>query len=205
MLYQLHDAEFLHMLDFKKMTRQDARNYFSWYISQIPIRTRILEIAIQSSSKEFSVWKADNTEESLLLLSEWFYITVEEEPVSEEQQQIYLKNARASLPEHLWGIIEVPKYEITRQTWSLIIDIGMYFGETLRHHRPTAEWKPYLATTKKNVDFQQPILIDSETRQYCNPQHVMHVTGLRFCNRSESSNFLPELFQIWIEILAGQG
>ncbi len=204
MKYQLNNPEYLHRFDFATSTHQDAKNYFSWYIAQIPLRCPILEAAIQTTNQIFANWQANYTAESLKLLGKWFYQAAKWEPTSEEFRQNYLKKAQVNLPEHLWSIIETPKFVLTQQTWSLIIDLGMYFGETLRQNTANVKWHLWTKGGKKDADYHQPILVNSALKRTCNPQRLMRVMALHFCERTQSPERLYELFELRAFALAGQ-
>jgi RHS repeat-associated protein len=67
---------------FSKMSREEAKTYFKWYLSQIPIRIRILERAVRTSGDKYTKWEADMSPVSLILLGEWFADNIEIVPPS---------------------------------------------------------------------------------------------------------------------------
>ncbi|MBK7922062.1 MAG: hypothetical protein IPJ95_00245 [Gemmatimonadetes bacterium] len=138
-------------LRFREMEPKELERYFAWFLASIPERIEVLSTHVRSS-EPFSSWIPDRSPESLGALGEWFTHTVTlRQRTTEEIQGIYAKGP------DWFTQVEVPGEELTEETFSLAMDIGMYLGEILRQSATRLQWKA-LKGNKQEADYGQPIL-----------------------------------------------
>src|SRR5262249_31375299 len=127
----------------------ELMEYFRWFIDIVPERIHELETTL-SESKPFDSWRPDYFPDSLQMLGDWLATQVKTRSrTSEELQHIA---ARAAFP------IEVAREELTDRTFSLAMDIGMYFGQVLLKNHESLEWDLPLGD-KEFVDYGQPVIV----------------------------------------------
>jgi hypothetical protein len=185
----------------RELTRKEAREYFEWFVDQIPRRIEILERAVKTSvDNQFESWSANKTPASLDVLGPWFARHVEKEPVSEEFKEdwsLELEKIEAKYR----PIFDVPQWTLTNRTYSLIHDVGMYLGEVFREHSPILEWQ--LDTKyKRSVDYQEPVLAAPGMDYGINPVRLVHVIALGFTDGTKPPSALHKVFDTWIVDLA---
>ena len=118
-------------LKFRDMSADELRGYRRWFLEAIPSRVIELQGAV-NSDPNFGAWKPDHSRASVEALGLWLSHQVEMRPrTTEEIDRI---KGRAAFD------FDVSREELTNRTFSLAMDAGMYFGETLRNLYPHLEW-----------------------------------------------------------------
>ena len=176
----------------REMTNDEATAYFDWFIKSIPERERVLETAVKSSSDIH--WEADETENSLHVLGQWFFDHIGTRARSQDDQ---LKEA-----ERLGLTLNTALYEgraqnwsLTNEAYSLAIDIGMYLGRVLIRNHNRVKWK--LATgPKTDIDHHQPVLVGLSNIQ-CNPVQLMIALAYGFASKKQLPSRLLEIYKYW--------
>ena len=114
-------------------------------------------------------WKAEMTPESLGGLGDWFEGQVEMR--KKDPGELRETREKLSFP------IDIPGEELTNRTFSLAIDIGMYFSQVVLKNLPGTRWEHPLGD-KKFVDYGQPVIVGFGTVSL-NPVRVMVTTAYR--------------------------
>ncbi len=175
------------------MSPKQAKAYFEWFTEQIPGRVAILEKAVQSTPEPaYQTWRADFTADSLDVLEQWFAQHLNKVTLTKEQQQAY----QQSFPEALRSIVNVPQHGTDRQGHSLMVDVAIYLGETLRLALPQTEWKLQTGS-RRNVDFQQPVLTGFGKAVACNPLRLVQVYADKLLEGRKDIAGLRNLFDTW--------
>lgn len=176
-----------------EMTRKEADIYFNWYIDQIPERITGLQRAVRSTEGEaqFKSWVADLTPDSLLVLGQWFAGNIYTAPPSEEFKRKHLESLE-KIPEKYRSMFSMPDFVFVDLTYSLICDLGMYLGETIRKRFPYVEWQ--LWTKKRYVYSNKPVLGGFKNRVEYDPENGIHVFALKLIKKQCQPILLRELF-----------
>jgi hypothetical protein len=173
-------------LRFREMPKKVLKEYFVWFLEQIPERVAELEREVKTDSG-FVTWRADNSSASLRALGHWFAGHVETRlRTTEEIAEI---DAASPYP------IPTPNQELTNRTFSLAIDIGMYFGQTLRAQHPKLEWQQPLGS-KKFVDYGQPVLAGFGTLTL-NPVRIAITMAYAIAGRTDDGKWLSDAYDVW--------
>ena len=105
-------------LKFDEMSKQELKDYNTWFLNQIPERIAILEKAIHNTSG-FEDWQKDYSPESLDKLGAWFFQQAEKRKRTKEEMKSIYKN----MPDRLKDI-EIDDWELTNRTFSILQSIS---------------------------------------------------------------------------------
>lgn len=179
-------------LEFPKMPKAELEGYFQWYFDAIPERVGQLTEAVRRT-EGFDNWQADKTPDSLGDLGEWFANQIEtRRRTSEELVEI---EAQLKYP------VEVPDEQLTNRTFSLAMDVGMYFGQVMESNHPFVRWdQPF--KDKKFIDYGQPVLVGNG-RVPLNPVRIAVVLAYALARKTQSGGRLRELYDVWSKMLQG--
>lgn len=182
-------------LDFPNMSREEARDYLSWFLEQIPIRIRVLEQAVQSTPGH-GEWQADCSPESLDRLGRWLYEHVEtRKRTKKESKEIY-----GNAPDWFRSV-EIENWELTNRTFSLAMDIGIYLSQVFEKNLSGLKWT-MVTKPKNDVDYQRPVLSGTGKLQL-NPVRMLVVLAHSLADDTRGPEGLKELYDIWVGLLAG--
>ena len=180
---------------FGSMDKEHARLYFEWFIGQIPLRVDTLWSYVRSENG-YADWSPDFQPESLKLLGKWFCEHVKSRSRTEQE----IAKIAANSPAWFMNNFDIPGDELTNETISLAIDIGMYFGRTLEKNFPGLVWQPLLKQ-KKSVYYQQPIIVGKGKAQL-NPIWIIKTYAYGILQGINGPEHLFELYKIWAVLLS---
>ncbi|HEU4730907.1 MAG TPA: hypothetical protein VFT22_23590 [Kofleriaceae bacterium] len=171
-------------LQFRDMSRKELAAYAAWFHDVTPARIAELANAVKDSSG-YEGWEPDATPESLGELGRWFEGQVETRTKGAEE----LAEARAKLT----FPIDVPEEQLTNRTFSLAMDIGMYFAQVVLKNLPGTRWdQPF--GSKKFADYGQPVIMGFGAVPL-NPVRVMVTTAYGISSKKPAR--LRELYDTW--------
>ncbi len=173
-------------LHVKEMSKKELRAYFRWFMEMIPIRTNVLAEAV-FRTPGYESWKPDFNPDSLGPLGDWFFAHVETRPRTKEEIQRIQGRLRFPVP--------ISDWDLTDQTFSLAIDIGMYLGQVFLHNDSSLRWGQVFGG-KRFIDYGQPVIVEFVFGP-CNPVRLMKVLASSFADRSETGGGLREIYDIW--------
>lgn len=173
-------------LKFREMSKQELRDYFRWFFDILPKRIFELTDAVRQTPG-FEMWQPDKTADSLGGLGKWFAGQVEtRQRTSEELQEITVQSAYP---------IQIPDEELTNRTFSLAMDVGMYFSQVLVNNHPSLRWEQLL-NDKKYVDYGQPVLVGFGSVPL-NPVQIAITLAYGLVSKKQSEKRLRELYDYW--------
>jgi hypothetical protein len=174
-------------LKFPEMSRKELKDYFQWFMGQIPERIDELANAVRQTPG-YEAWQPDKTPASLDMLGEWFAGQVEtRQRTAEEIQEI---RSRSVYP------IDIPSEELTNRTFSLAVDTGMYLSQVFSRNYPSLRWDQP-SGNKKYVDYGQPVLADFGPAGPFNPTHIIVTLAYGLVDKTYSGRRLREIYDIW--------
>src|SRR5438552_3101186 len=142
---------------FRDMSKMEALDYYSWYINQISVRITMLQQTVRSSGNfDYQNWNADKSPNSLKVLGFWFTENIKVIPVNKDYESNFKKEI-ANIPRQYQSIFKMPNYLFSRETQSLIIDIGMYLGEVFCAAHQQISWV-LLTKNRKDAYYHEPVL-----------------------------------------------
>ena len=172
-------------IDFSKLKKAQLQAYKDWFMASIDGRIAGLHAAVTSLSA-FQTWKPDFRPGSLKLLGEWFLKNVETRSRTESEIQAI----KRSTP-YDFGVLPDT---LTKDTFWLAVDIGMYFGKTFASNFPQLSWVQYLES-KRSIDFGH-ICLAGFGRMTMNPIHLMTVVAHGFSRGSHGGTRVHEVYCI---------
>lgn len=184
------------LVSFRDMDIKQASEYFSWFISQIPIRVTELTKYVQSAL-EYEKWEADFTPESLDLLGKWFCEHVKtRQRSSEDIETIY-----ANSPEWFRNI-QIPDNDLSQVTVSISFDVGVYLSQVITTNVKGVRWE-IVSKPKKDINIHQPVLSNGGYLVF-NPVGIVITYAYGIVQGTKGPNRLRELYEFWARTLEGE-
>jgi hypothetical protein len=173
-------------LKFREMSKKELLAYREWFHSVMPERTAELVKAVKGTAG-FENWNPDLTPASLAPLGDWFRREVEcRKRTDVEIGEI---KSRLTFP------IDIPEEELTNKSFSLAIDIGMYFGQVILKNLANTRWDQPLKN-KAFADYGQPVIMGFGTVPL-NPVRIAVTLAYALAAKDQSGDRLRALFDIW--------
>lgn len=173
-------------LKFREMPKGELERYFQWFKNAIPQRVNELAEAVRQTPG-FEAWQPDHSPDSLNKLGDWFANQVETRIRSKEEAQAI--ESRLVFP------MEIPGEELTNRTFSLAMDIGMYFSQVLLKNYPTLKWEQPLEN-KKFIDYGQPVLVKFGPGPF-NPVRMVVTFAYGLVSKKKTGEGLRNIYNIW--------
>ena len=186
--YYNFNPVFSFVLNFREMSHKEAKEYFDWFVRQIPARMEMLQRATNTNNMlEFSP-------QILVLLGEFLNKNVQLRVLTDAE----ISQEQAKLP--AWFQDFMPDKVLSDQTISLCVDIGIVLGEMLisAHHR--LKWD-FHHNRKNDVNYQQPILVGFRHKIELNPVRLVTIVAYKVADGESSENELLKLFNTWSKMV----
>lgn len=134
---------------FEEFSKEEAQNYFDWYIGKIPERINYL--------RTYSGLQLDLSPESLITIWAWFLKNAKIEKAP--KIRLYeLKRQLKRVPADIANtVITENTHQLSLQAEYMVRDIAMYFGEVCVVNNEPIYWG-YHTDTKKDSFANRPIL-----------------------------------------------
>jgi len=184
MAYQIINPPFT--LAFHEMSKKDLICYGKWLLDVSDERIALLGKTIAETGG-YESWTPNGHPESLNLLGAWLEKHVTVRNRSQEEFDV--------IRERLSYLIDITAIELTNETLSLAIDIGLYFARVIHANVSTAKWEQHLSN-KKFVDYGQ-MVISGFGSMYLNPIRIVVNLAYGISNGRQSGDRLRELYEIW--------
>ena len=170
------------------MSKKDLKDYYRWFMDALQKGIDELAEAVRKTPG-FETWQSDGTPSSLDALGEWFASHVEKrERTDEEIEEI---EKRLTFP------MEIPKEELTDHTFSLAVDVGMYFSQVLLKNHSSLQWNQPFGG-KLHIDYGQPVLAGFGAMAF-NPVHMMTTLAYGLADKRQNGKRLREIYNYWAQ------
>ncbi|MGN7326548.1 hypothetical protein [Bacillus pumilus] len=194
MEYYPWEAPPFEMKSFEEMSKKEAKQFFDWYVGQMPERINVLE----EVTKGFVT--LDFTKESLIDLFDWYLEIVTVREMSEEEIGIVLEEY-SQYPKHIYNDLKkellANPVELEKIDYAIAMDIAIYYGETIIRNYPQVKWT-YFTKPKSYAFLNEPILVyeDKEQGIYFerNPRRLMKVLIEGIKEQDETPDSLYKMF-----------
>lgn len=173
-------------LKFREMPKKELNRYFQWFMDVLPQRINELAEAVKEMPG-FETWQPDCTPASLEAIGEWFAGQVETRNRTQEELQ--------TIKDGLVFPMDIPEKELTDRTFSLAMDIGMYFSQVLLKNYPSLKWEQPLGN-KRFADYGQPLLSGFGPMSL-NPIRIVRVIARELADKTHTGKQLRETYDIW--------
>jgi hypothetical protein len=176
-------------LDFAAMSKKELQAYAAWFQEVLPERVAELTKAVKSTPGH-GAWDPDLTPESLQALGSWF----EGQAETRKQTGDEVEELRAKLV----FPIDVSDRELTNRTFSLAVDIGMYFSQVVLKNLPGTRWDQILKN-QRFADYGQPVIVGFGNVPM-NPVRLAVVTAYGVVEHQPAR--LRDLYETWARMRA---
>lgn len=178
---------------------REARAFLEAFVRRIPERVEALERLVRSS-RGFSRWRADGSEESLKRLGAWVLRTLERRELSLEEKKAALW-INPELPEAIQRdlerrVLREPRWAFTPWSQAVLLDIGMHMGDLLHRAHRTTRW--IRCTSKHSREHNHPLLGYGKNWGF-EPIGLPQRTAARMFEGDRTSDGISEIFAIWDE------
>lgn len=192
--YKLFESPF--GFNFRAMRSKDARAFFDYFMEQLSVRVGILEQEVRRDPR-CRDWSADYLPASLHVLGQWFASHVATRPSTDEEIEAIYANA----PDW-FRAVKVDDFDLSIQTYSLVIDVGMYLCECLRRNVPGLHWER-VAKPKSAAAYNRPALVGFSHKRVFEPIGMLSTLAFGIVRGRKGPTDLRKLYDIWSEMVAG--
>lgn len=169
---------------FREMPKRELAAYAAWFHKVIPERIAEVTKAVKVTPG-YEGWGPSATPDSLEALGRWLEGQVE----TRERTDDEIAETRAALT----FPINPSGQELTNRTFSLAMDIGMYFAEVVLKNLAGTRWTQPLEN-KKLADYGQPVVTGFGALML-NPVRVMVTTAYAISRKKPAE--LRALYDTW--------
>ncbi len=163
---------------------KELEAYRTWFHQVLPERVAELTEVVKSTPG-YERWDPSLSPESLEPLGRWFEGQVETRKKSPDE--IEETRSRLTFP------IDVPEETLTNRTFSVAMDIGMYFAQVVLKNLAGTRWDQPLKN-KKFADYGQPVIMGFGAVPL-NPVRVVVMTAYAISRGKRAE--LRELYDTW--------
>lgn len=171
-------------LRFFDMTKEELIAYAVWFHDSVPGRIAELTSTVKGTPG-YERWEPNLTPESLEGLGRWFESQVETRKRSDEEMEAM--RAKLTFP------IDIPDDQLMNRTFSLVMDVGMYFGQVVLKNLPGTRWDQSLRN-KRFADYGQPVIMGFGTVPL-NPVRVIVTNAYKAAKKERVD--LRRLYDTW--------
>lgn len=136
---------------FFELTARQAKEYFQWYMGEIPHRLTLLWNYIRQDYPEIKPF--DYSPESLNLIWEWYEAKIQQVAMTTEE----IESRVRIFPKYLESEIRKNTKKFTDETLSLALDISIYLGEVIVKNYPHLRWS-YRTRPKREISVYRPVI-----------------------------------------------
>jgi hypothetical protein len=178
--------------DFASFSKEETKIFFCKYVLSINDRIRTLTENVNQDI----LFNPSFDRESLSVLYSWFANQIYTRPASEQELSAQFENLKSIHPFHTEDAVKALLWRsrFTDQTLTIIEDVGLYFGETLRRQIPILSWG--ICTTKRSPYYNMPVIIGFSHKKMLSPQSVLYVLALNILD-NKVDKFLCDLYDTW--------
>lgn len=191
-------------LDFDKMTPEQTKEYFNWFLQQIPSRIKYLSFKC-AEYLSLPQDKLNLSPESLILVWRWF-LEVAQVGKTPKRELKRLKHALSTFPKSFRQyVVKDCSEALTIGTEYILRDIGMYIGEVFNTHYHHIKWG-YYSKPKSDIFVNKPVLLGFKDTSFDPPFELVfepiHMVGVQAANlfdKSQNEYDLLTLYEKWLK------
>ena len=170
--------------DFSHLTREEILAYKKWFFENESLRLTELRNKVKQSG--FSDLNLDFSPESLIGLGDFMAASIRTRPLTE----LEIAADRNKLPSY---IIDICPWDITDESYTLCLDIGIYWGNVFIKNHPNLSWELCRSRSRRDVDYGQ-IVIAYNPLSCVNPFRIMDVLAVKVAQDTFDRNDLYRLY-----------
>ena len=171
-----------------ELSTVEAKQYFNWFMDQMPFRLQILKDMVASTIPEplFS----SLSEQAFYEMGVWLdkHLDMRELSPEEIEQNLVI------FPQ--WIHSSLPKMVLSERSISLCMDIGIYFGKMMIHNHPTLFWD-YVRKPKSDANFQKTVISGFPKKMNLNPVQIVYVIANKKMNGVSTMDEFTTTYNVW--------
>jgi len=162
--------------------KEEIQRQLDAYIDQIPDKMKQLKVLYAENGGDAE--DLDLSPESLVPLWRWFISTVKTVQLSNRE----FRKKKKQCPEYTWEYLD--DWEIERESLSIAMDIGIYFGKVIIAKYPKMKWGIF-ELPKHAGDVIEPVLVHPKGGQCC-PSRILRMLTTKAAEKNSSPEELYE-------------
>lgn len=174
-------------LNFRVASKRVLVDYFHWFMDQTRVRPAILEHAVKETPG-FTSWKADLSKESLSKLGEWFALVAETRQRSQSELD--------EIKENMTFPMEISENDLTIKTFSISVDIGIYFALTMIKNNPSLNWTHDLSR-RDNHSYGRAVVSGFKANMTLDPVGIAVTLAYGLADKSRTGTRLARIYEVW--------
>lgn len=174
---------------FASMTKEELAHFYHWFMTNLPYCIEEL-MQLVRSTPGFEGWNPDYSPESLNALGEWFVGKVQKRDLTQNEVETLECSATTS--------VGIPAWDLTDETKSLSVYVGMYYGQVAVQNVPAVTWKQSLEN-KKMADFGQPVVAGPGVVPI-NPVRVANSFACGLIDGTKTGANLRKAYDYWAKL-----
>lgn len=173
------------------MDKNKIKEFYQWFMESLPYCIEEL-MQLIASTPGFEKWDADDSPNSLNDLGAWFATKVNKRDLT--LKEIEVIKSKQVKP------IDFATWDLTDETKSLALYVGMYYGEVAIRNNSLLKWNQLLSS-RKLADYGQPVL-DGVGIVPINPVRVAHSIAYGFIgNNTRDGMELRKAYDYWEKLV----
>ena len=172
--------------DFHNRSRKELMKYSEWFYQNKEQRMFELNRAIQQFTGK--MWQQDYSINSLAELNVFLLNSIKSENLSKQE----LEEKKKRVPTY----ITIQDWDLTVKSRSLLVDVGIYWGEVIIYNNNSLHWEQFFSRNKNDNDYGHMVIM-LKNSQRINPIWLMYIQGLKIIKGTVSQTFLNDLYSIW--------
>lgn len=178
-------------IEFPKMNKRQAKEYFDWYISQIDHRISLLSSAVLADE---TVLSFDYSVESLIPLWEWYENKISFVKLDDSEYQKKLQKYPS------WMENYISNMDLSYTTVVYGMDIALYFAEVIiRNNEGKVKWG-YFTKPRNRLSVNEPTLLGFKNDDDLNPRLIV-LNCTRHSNEERQATRLYNMYYTWMNYL----
>ena len=174
---------------FFELTPKQAKEYFKWYMAEIPHRLTLLWNRIQQDCPELEPF--DYSPESLHFIWEWYEPKIQRVPMTAKEIEYEVRK----FPKYLESQIRKNTQKFTDETLSLALDISIYLGEVVVKNHPYLRWN-YRTRPKRDFSVYRPVIDGLNCKMTLWPSQVLFVLMIE-SSKERDKNRVYDMYRYW--------
>ena len=172
---------------FFELTPKQAKEYFKWYMEEIPHRLTLLWNRIQQDCPALEPF--DYSPESLHFIWEWYEPKIQRVPMTAKE----IESRVRVFPKYLESEIRKNTQKFTDETLSLALDVSIYLGEVIVKNHPHLRWN-YRTRPKREINVYRPVIDGLNDKTTMAPSRSLFVLMIE-STKEQNKNRLYDLYR----------
>jgi len=186
--YKLINQPFGETLDHSQFSGQDIQAYFNWF-KEIKDE-RFAYFMEYVYGKSFSGISDINLLGLQYLLRDSLRVR--------RKTALEINDERSKLPDHLKRIHKIKEYVFVEPSYSMIFDVGLFWGELLRSKFSSLEWE--IESRPEMAQYGELCLNRKGQKTFC-PVWIVYTLSIQVYEKRASEDRLKNLHEFWLRIL----